>query len=90
MAGRRGRAIYYTPEWDALRTAARQRAGWRCERCGGYGREVHHRIPLHAGGPALPDLDGVVVLCRECHEGAHKTARRREWNRLLAGVRREL
>ena len=89
-AGRRGRSVYYTAAWQSLRREALRRAGWRCAICGGYGREVHHLVPLHAGGDLLPGLDGVRVLCRDCHRGRHETERRAEWNGLLARVRGEL
>ena len=59
MAGRRGRSVYYTAAWQSLRREALRRAGWRCAICGGYGREVHHLVPLHAGGDLLTGLDCV-------------------------------
>ena len=48
-----------TREWALLRLAKLRSTNWRCEQCGKYAREVHHRVPLHAGGPALPGLDGL-------------------------------
>ena len=90
MAGRIGREVYRTREWALLRLAKLRSTNWRCEQCGKYAREVHHLVPLHAGGPALPPLDGLRVLCVTCHRGAHRTKRRSEWNRLLVRVRRGL
>ena len=89
MAGRRGREVYATREWAHLRLAKLRAANWRCERCGAYAREVHHVVPLHAGGPALPPLDGLQVLCGLCHYGEHRTARRKAWRSLLNRVRTE-
>ena len=53
--------------WRQLRCPVRQRAAWRCERCGRAGRlEVDHKTPLRDGG-ALYDLDNLQALCRGCH-----------------------
>ena len=89
MAGRIGREVYRTREWALLRLAKLRSTNWRCEQCGKYAREVHHLVPLHAGGPALPPLDGLRVLCRVCHHGIHRTARRNAWRKLLKHVREE-
>ena len=89
MAGRIGRSVYATREWARLRLAKLRATNWRCEHCGKYAREVHHLVPLHAGGPALPSLDGLRVLCRICHYGEHRTARRTAWRALLKRVRKE-
>ena len=90
MAGRLGREVYATREWALLRLAKLREMNYRCEQCGTYAREVHHVVPLHAGGPVLPELDGLRVLCVWCHRGEHRTKRRTEWNRLLVRVRRGL
>ena len=64
MAGTRGKAIYGTAAWKRLRRAALQAANWRCARCHRYGTEAHHLVPLASGGPALPPLAGLEILCR--------------------------
>ena len=89
MAGRVGREVYATREWALLRLSKLRAENWRCEQCGKYAREVHHRVPLHAGGPAFPPHDGLRVLCMLCHHGAHITARRSAWRKLLTKVRTE-
>lgn len=78
------RAVYRTKRWHRVRTAAKERAGYRCQRCGATGRlEVHHRVRLLAGGdPYAPE--GLIVLCRRCHFGEHRrkkclTPGRDEW-----------
>ena len=76
MAGRTRQARVYrtAAEWKRLRLAALQAANWRCSRCRRYGNEAHHKVPLHLGGPELPDLSGLEILCRSCHLQRHVTA----------------
>ena len=39
------------PEWERCRRMAKERDGWRCQKCGRAGRlEVHHVIELAHGG----------------------------------------
>ena len=77
-------AVYRTREWRVARHEAKRRAGYRCAKCGGYGRlEVHHRVKLSDGG-APYDPDNLVCLCRGCHFEAHRrkkarTPGRDEW-----------
>ena len=87
MAGTRGKAIYGTAAWKRLRLAALQAANWRYARCGRYGSECHHLVPLYLGGPSLPPLSGLEILCRGCHLKNHKPAARRAWDRLLDRLR---
>ena len=55
-------------EWGTLRTAVRARDRV-CVRCGGTeGLQVHHRIPLAAGGTNA--LDNLELRCRRCHHDA--------------------
>ena len=89
MATAFSKAVYNDPRWLLLRQVKLIEANWRCETCGAYAREVHHRIPLHAGGPAFPPLDGLRVLCSACHIGTHKSARQKAWRKILTAVRRE-
>ena len=86
MAGTRGKAIYGTAAWKRLRLAALQAANWRCSRCRRYGNECHHKTPLHLGGPELPDLSGLEILCRSCHFQQHPSRRRAAWGDLLTRV----
>ena len=44
--------------WAALRRFVLDRDGWRCQRCGRYGRmEVHH-----VDGDPMTDTNGAVVV----------------------------
>ena len=86
MAGRIGARVYRSAEWKRLRLAALQAANWRCSRCQRYGNQAHHKVPLHLGGPELPDLSGLEVLCRSCHFQQHPSRRRAGWGDLLTRV----
>ena len=93
MAGRVGARVYRSTAWKLLASAARQRAGYRCEelvngsRCHAWANECHHVVPLDEGGPAVPGLDGVRVLCSDHHmrrHGGHVDPDRARWKELLA------
>ena len=61
------RRVYGSKRWSRLRRMVLERAGRRCQRCGGVGRlEVHHVRPLAAGGDPF-DADNLSALCRRCH-----------------------
>ena len=54
--------------WARLRRFVLDRDGWRCQRCGRYGRlEVHHRD----GDPGHNDPGNLTTYCRPCHIEAH-------------------
>ena len=82
MAGKRGREVSTrTRAWRSLRAACKAAAGGLlCKTCGGFGFECHHKIPLYRGGPELPDLSGVVWLCRTCHFRRHPSRWRTSWD----------
>ena len=68
---------YNTAAWKRLRRAKLD-AQPTCEPCSTAGRltianTVDHRVPISAGGPALPGLDGLTSMCGPCHSA--KTAR---------------
>jgi len=51
--------------WKAMREAALERAGRKCQTCAATHRlEVHHNTYARIGCEDMTDL---VVLCRECH-----------------------
>ena len=87
MAGQLGKAIYRTSAWQGLRAACKAAAGGLCAECRGYGFECHHLVPIHLGGPALPELSGVEWLCRTCHFRKHGSPRRAGWDALLTQLR---
>ena len=53
------------------------RDGYRCQRCGRYGNQVDHVIPLHLDGPAY-DMGNLQVLCSvPCHRDKTTAEHRR-------------
>ena len=56
--------------WNAIRTQALKRDGFRCQICGtGIEPRVHHVSYEHLG--TEQELDDVVTLCDECHSKVH-------------------
>jgi hypothetical protein len=59
-----------TPEWKLLRELVRQRAGYRCERCGqARTLDPHHRKLKSQGGADV--ASNLAAICRECHDWVH-------------------
>lgn len=58
-----------SPEWKTRATAAKERAGYRCQLCNRSSKQVtlnvHHRTYAHLGNETPDDL---TVLCEDCHE----------------------
>ena len=71
-------------EYARLRRRCLDRDDWRCTRCGSPANlEMHHVVPLAAGGDALA-LDNVRMLCAGCHIETHRAdPERAAWRRLL-------
>lgn len=68
---------YNTAAWRVLRRSKLD-VSPMCEPCTTAGRieaanTVDHRVPISAGGPAFPGLDGLNSMCAGCHSA--KTAR---------------
>ena len=68
---------------QSLREQVIERDGQKCQRCDDYvtptdedglSFEVHHIIPFSTGGP--DHVDNLVVLCSDCHTGAHSRMKR--------------
>ena len=58
-----------TPEWQEVRRAALERAGYRCQVCNAATPlDVHHRTYERRGHEHPSD---VIALCRTCHELFH-------------------
>ncbi len=63
-----GRPAAPVAEWAAIREIVLARAAWRCQACGRRTRlDIHHVLKRAQGGSDF-DLDGLVALCRVCHE----------------------
>ena len=59
--------------WDRYRQEILDGQSWRCQACGGYGNEVHHKRPLAAGGAPWA-RSNLMVLCGSCHKRKHQKA----------------
>lgn len=70
------RAVYGTPEYRAWAVAVKQRAGWKCERCGTRQGRIYadHIVEVEDGGAPF-DISNGQALCASHH--AEKTARER-------------
>jgi len=67
---------YYLPPeaWDVVRKDAYARAHGKCMICGAAGRlEAHERWSYRAleNGAGVQRLEGVIAVCRACHEVIH-------------------
>lgn len=65
------RAYLASPVWKAKRGEALAFYGCICNRCAGYGNEVHHKTYLRVGGAEL--MEDLEVMCRECHQAHHRS-----------------
>lgn len=62
-----------TRQWSITRLEAKERAGWKCQRCYSLGPlEVHHLTYRRVGRERPSDL---VVLCETCHLIEHHDPR---------------
>ena len=52
--------------WHELAGKVRERDDYRCQRCGAWGKEVDHKVPVAEGGGNDPA--NLQVLCRRCHK----------------------
>ena len=61
-------------DWDKLRRASYEKAGHKCEVCGGVGRNHNvecHEIWQYDDTHHTQTLAGLVSLCPRCHEVKH-------------------
>ena len=67
--------FYKSLAWQIARTVKIEATQGKCERCGGVGEEVHHKIPLTVDNvdDALISLnqENLELLCRQCHNSEH-------------------
>ena len=72
---KRARRARNSARWQQARALARQRDGNRCVYCGSTNKlQVHHKIPLDAGGPEF-ELDNLETVCVSCHGERHRGER---------------
>lgn len=69
------RWFYKSPAWLRCRDAYYKARYGLCERCGGPGKIVHHKIYLTPNNIHDPNVtlnwDNLELLCQECHNREH-------------------
>jgi 5-methylcytosine-specific restriction enzyme A len=60
-----------TRAWGKLRQRVLDRAGGRCERCGGVADDPHHVVGRVDGGPDT--MANLEALCEGCHAEEHRS-----------------
>lgn len=68
------RSVLRKSEWDRLRRDCYQRAGHRCEVCGGVGTKHPvecHEIWQYDETDCVQTLVGLIALCPACHRCKH-------------------
>ncbi len=58
-------------QWEKLRKQTLEKAGHRCEVCGGGGRLECHEVWEYDDERCVQRLLGLMALCRPCHEVKH-------------------
>ena len=67
MAGKSGRQVYRSREWQIVRLKVFKRDDWRCVRCGKAGRlECDHIRPIAKRGDWFA-MSNLRTVCRNCH-----------------------
>ena len=75
MAREFAEAFYRSKAWKQCRRAFFIAKHGICERCGGPGKIVHHKIyltPQNINDPNVTlNFDNLELLCQECHNREH-------------------
>ena len=78
------RRLYFTRRWKLLALAVKERAGWRCQKCGKPGKlEAHH---VDKSAERFFDPANVICICVACHQAEH-APKSRYWKRRRAAFR---
>ena len=74
--------FYRSKEWKALARKKLQDTQYKCEVCGRYATEVHHKqfIQTTEGWDKRFDYDGLESLCTKCHNMRHDRFKKKIWN----------
>jgi 5-methylcytosine-specific restriction endonuclease McrA len=68
--------FYKSLAWQIARTVKIEATQGKCERCGGIGEEVHHKIRLTVDNVNDTNIslnqDNLEFLCKKCHNAEHK------------------
>lgn len=62
--------FYQSKKWKTVRSYIKRRDQGICQKCGGIGKEVHHKEELSLQNYQTEiaiDPENLVLLCKECH-----------------------
>lgn len=71
MASKKVKKFYASRAWRRMAMFIRGRDYYTCQRCGNFGNEVHHKVPIDDSN--VDDLsvslnpDNLETLCTKCH-----------------------
>lgn len=71
--------FYNSIEWRTLSAKYTQDKGYRCERCGKFATQVHHKqaIQTPRGWDRRLDYTNLELLCTQCHNDRHNRFKKR-------------
>lgn len=67
--------FYNSPQWKKVRALYKLHKHNICERCGGIGYFVHHKVYIDKSNIFNPEVtlnfDNLELLCKNCHNKEH-------------------
>lgn len=70
--------FYNSPQWKKVRALYKLHKHNICERCGGIGYFVHHKVYIDSTNIFNPEVtlnfENLELLCKDCHNKEHFTA----------------
>jgi 5-methylcytosine-specific restriction endonuclease McrA len=63
--------FYQSKKWKTVRAYIKRRDQGICQKCGGIGQEVHHKVPLTLRNYQTElaiDPENLILLCKSCHD----------------------
>lgn len=72
--------FYNSVQWRTLSAKYTQDKGYRCERCGKFATQVHHKqaIQTPQGWDRRLDYNNLELLCTQCHNDRHNRFKKKK------------
>lgn len=72
--------FYNSVDWRTLSAKYTQDKGYKCERCGRFATQVHHKqaIQTPQGWDRRLDYDNLELLCTQCHNDRHNRFKKKK------------
>lgn len=72
--------FYNSVDWRRLSSKYTQDKGYRCERCGKFATQVHHKqaIQTPQGWDRRLDYNNLELLCTQCHNDRHNRFKKKK------------